>query len=241
MYLERYLHGEHEQVWDELLLQGDAIRQEPLRSDAYAVAKETMRRVRHNVQVLVARLKAMGYKFGIYPDGTTPFYGWSGAHVPPPLNIKHRIASVEALGGVGVLPLSLHVFWEIVGTVNFIGYHPNWPEYADPLVVGPIEVVDAFYDEWRHNVEDGDIEAGLFGIHIAPDFFHKDNVSGGAPYTILVPNAAIDSIVEFERHNTTFVNYLRICFRYGGFPGFEFPKKPLSSELSALPHDLLPI
>jgi hypothetical protein len=43
-YLERYLTGEHEQVWAELVALGAAVRDEPLYSDALAVARETMRR-----------------------------------------------------------------------------------------------------------------------------------------------------------------------------------------------------
>ena len=44
-------------------------------------------------------------------------------------------------------------------------------------------------------------------------------MSGGAPYSILVPNTAIDGILENESHQTTLVNYLRICLQQGGFPG----------------------
>lgn len=44
--LDRYLHGECQPVWDELVGLGAAVREEPLYSDALAVARETMRRVR---------------------------------------------------------------------------------------------------------------------------------------------------------------------------------------------------
>ncbi len=39
-FLGRYLLGEHERVWDELYAMGEAIYQEPLRSDAYATYLE---------------------------------------------------------------------------------------------------------------------------------------------------------------------------------------------------------
>jgi len=35
-YLERYLAGEHEQVWAELVALGPAVREEPVYSDALA-------------------------------------------------------------------------------------------------------------------------------------------------------------------------------------------------------------
>jgi hypothetical protein len=63
-YLDRYLAGEYEQVWDELMALGAAVREEPLYSDARAVTRETMRRVRANIETLVPRWEAIGYKFG---------------------------------------------------------------------------------------------------------------------------------------------------------------------------------
>jgi hypothetical protein len=45
--------------------------------------------------------------------------------------------------------------------------------------------------------------------------------SGGPPYAIMVPNPAIDAFLDNERHATTFINFLRICFRWGAFPGWE--------------------
>src|SRR5258708_18404433 len=43
-YYERYLHGEHAAVWDELSQVGEAIFTEPLYADALAVAFATMQR-----------------------------------------------------------------------------------------------------------------------------------------------------------------------------------------------------
>jgi hypothetical protein len=40
-YLERYRNGEREQVWAELLALGAQVREEPLFSDALAIARET--------------------------------------------------------------------------------------------------------------------------------------------------------------------------------------------------------
>ena len=62
-------------------------------------------------------------------------------------------------------------------------------------------------------------------IDLAPDWLHKAHVSGGSPYTVEVPNRAIDGPLLDEPHSTTFVNYLRIAFRWGGFPGWD-PEQP---------------
>jgi len=63
----------------------------------------------------------------------------------------------------------------------------------------------------------------------------KANTSGGDPYQIEVPNASADGILRFECHDLNFVEYLRLVFRFGGFPGYEgmeFPP-PQLAELSA--------
>ncbi len=156
-------------------------------------------------------------------------------------DIREKIAEYEALEGIGVFPLSLRVFWEVVGSVDFTGYHPLWPRFSDPLILFPVESIDGDYPSWREGVEAGDIEAGPFEVAIAPDYFHKDNISGGAPYSMRVPNDAIDGILEYERHETTLVDYLRICFRYGGFPGLEFHKGEIPGEISGLSEGLMAI
>ena len=65
-YLERYQQGEHVEVWQELVALGDQVCEEPLYSDAYAVAQETMRRARQNIELISQRLKDIGYHF-VYP------------------------------------------------------------------------------------------------------------------------------------------------------------------------------
>ena len=240
-FLDRYLQGEQEPVWDELLALGGAIRQEPLFTEALAVTRETMRRARYNIELLVLRLNAIGYVFGVYPNDRRKLPGYTGPHNPPGQDIANKISKLEALEGIGSLPLSLQVFWEIVGEVNFIGYHPAWPEFSDPLVIFPIEAIHYDYTEWRELVDEGDPEARQFGLQLSPDVYHKDNVSGGEPYSMRVPNFAIDGMLEYERHSTTFVNYLRITFRYGGFPGVQWAKGAIPGEMSGLADGLLPI
>jgi hypothetical protein len=64
-FLDRYMHGECEQVWEELVALGDHVRaEESLHADALAVARETMRRARANIEVLISRLQRLGYVFG---------------------------------------------------------------------------------------------------------------------------------------------------------------------------------
>lgn len=216
--LERYLQGERRAVWAELSAYGGKIRQEPLLSDALAVARATMGRARENVELLVPRLEVLGYNF------TYPKY----VLVPPEPDVSHRLAAIEKLAGV--LPLSLRAWCEVVGSVNFTGSHPAWPEeddletFRDPLVVEPLLGVFDEYVYWQYGLAEGMFEGDevdRFPLSISPDEFRKAQVSSGSSYKVLVPNPAADAPLENEWHETTFVNYLRACFKWGGFPGFS--------------------
>ncbi len=78
---------------------------------------------------------------------------------------------------------------------------------------------------------------------VAPDEWHKYDISGCGAYEIAVPNLAADARLPTERHRTTFVNYLRICFRWAAFPKLERAPGALAavSALASLTRDLLPI
>jgi hypothetical protein len=62
--LKRYISGEYEQVWHELQALGAAVREEAVYADALAVARETMRRIRKNIETLILRLTQIGFVFG---------------------------------------------------------------------------------------------------------------------------------------------------------------------------------
>ena len=62
-FLERYKAGDRVAVWGELMALGEGVRDERYYADAWAVAVETMRRARHNVELLIQRLDASGYRF----------------------------------------------------------------------------------------------------------------------------------------------------------------------------------
>lgn len=213
-YLQRYIAGEYEQVWDELLALGAAVRDEPLYADALAVARETMTRARHNVELIVARLRQNGYEFA-HPDL---------AFVPATADAAERLDIIEAK--VGVMPISLRIWQEQVGGVCLLGTHPDWartgyandeayPIYTDPLCVDPLYEIERQVEDW------GDLfEEGEFAFDIAPDLLHKANISGSGPVQIDVPNLAMDGTVSDTNYNMPLVAYLRNSFKWGGFPGF---------------------
>jgi len=59
-------------------------------------------------------------------------------------------------------------------------------------------------------------------------------------YTIRLPDAAADARLAGEPREVTFVEYLRIAFRWGGFPGWE-RESARPEELTRLTEGLLPI
>ncbi len=60
---ERYAQGESEAVWAEMVSLGDDVRGKATLKPARAVATETMRRARRNIELLVPRLVSIGYRF----------------------------------------------------------------------------------------------------------------------------------------------------------------------------------
>ncbi len=123
-YLERYLAGEREAVWAELASLGTAIRDQPLFADAQAVARETMRRARANVELLAQRLTTLGYRFVGDALGPRPT-----PYVPP--NGESLAALRDLERQHGVLPLSIETWYEVVGAVDFMGVYPRLSTYAE--------------------------------------------------------------------------------------------------------------
>ena len=330
--LRRYLAGEHEKVWAEMLALGPSVRDKPHAEDAWAVARETMRRARHNVELIVRRLDKLGYRFWNGhqgPTGPQPLRMAFGgqmiqfrsiqeavqdalqidlSHIPGGMG-RHAEAARERLlklsglvpalerrqeevrlqreqaaaskAGITdhlqdpvvfapagkedmalvrnlekhgmVLPLSLRAWIEQVGDVNLCGAHPAlcfWEDgdfpgiYADPLTV--LSDHFAFESEgWLEAAEAGD-EPGTMEPVIGWDAQAKARLTVQDEqldygYTIELPNAGADAPLDGEPHKTSFVDYLRIAFRWGGFPGWEKYDKRPEQELRFLSDGLLPL
>lgn len=315
-YLERYRAGEYEQVWADLVALGPKAYSGPAHEDALAVARETMRRVRANLETLVPRLVAAGYQFGYgwaQPPADEPFdwrlraehrgrkqeIGWQ----PPILTIhsdiedqtadrRARLERLRALDApaiiianeermlaelnaqprvaallqeleehTGALPLSLHAWYEVVGGVNFAGYHPDWTR----LVISVEDQITTSYREnsghpmsllepvqiWPFSSMEGSSDAplashqrwnGAYRSCVMPNE-HTAYLEVGQDnfdYEIKTPCECADAPLIYERHETTFVKYLRISLRWAGFPGWDrLPIRP-ESDLATLTAGLEP-
>jgi len=323
-FLDRYQQGACEEVWADLLALGEQVRTEPVYADALAVARETMRRARFNIETLIPRLRACGYQFGYgwvteqqgYDadvvasvarlETQRPSVPWS----PPPPDVQEQLASLEHVIG-GPLPLSLRAWYEVVGQVNFVGELPTrwgftpethaWRQAMDDFLAqhpfphvtrkrftdSPLDTTLLPFDrpgefgsrqaddeENEENVESpwaAEDHAFFKHVHwleplyvlsleealdelrlqshrsrlyvaIAPDHASKYWRAGGYRYPIFVPNAAIDGKLHCEWHDTTFVGYLRLCFRWAGLPELAyFAEARGKEEFDALTEGLLPL
>jgi hypothetical protein len=75
---------------------------------------------------------------------------------------------------------------------------------------------------------------------IAPDRFLKHKISGGGPYWLSVPSRSMDGIIQGDvLHRVprppTLVHYLRVCFRFAGFPGMAALPTPPEADLQYVP------
>ena len=251
-FLERYRQGEYQQVWDELDALGAGVRDRFVYAEALAVAHETMQRVRHNIEVVIPRLEALGYQFG---------YAWMQQHPPvddtwvaeqparrilPSGDTPQRLERFEEL--VGAIPLSVRAFWSEVGAVNLVGAHPHWEELFQQYMVGGLEppnldplfvegLSEHLLDLYAYERSQG---AELFPLPLAPDAYHKYNISGSGGYEIALPDASADAPLLNEWHDTTFVNYLRVCLHYGGLPGLQHISTLIPDELAYVREGLVP-
>lgn len=239
-FLSRYQAGEHVQVWAELQALGEQVREEPLYSDALAVARETMRRVRYNIELLIPRLTELGYQFGspgMETDGLVE--SLPPVFSPPAANVDDLIATLERQAGP--LPLALKAFYQVVGGVNLEGRDPDWLYDGGMYGLDPLEVypLDEDLVEWCLDPDALGEDEEPYRIALAPDYYHKYGISGGAPYEIAIPNLAIDAPLLNEWHETTFVNYLRICFECGGMSGLDACSRRPGKELAYLTRGVL--
>jgi hypothetical protein len=244
-WLDRYVAGQRAEVWHELRQIGGAIRQSDLVEEAQLVCDHMASRARQNVETIVARLAEQGYRFHTNDDDQTPIV----PHSAPGPAAPDLAAWLQAR--FGMVPLTLLSWVRLVGDVWLVGTHPQWTASAsaDPLVIEvegaryPGESMkdhfDAEHEAHQRWASESTEDVGPFVLPVAPDRLHKDNVSGGPPYGIVVPDGCADGMFAGEGM-MPFVSYLNTVFRSGGFPGCAASSAPWAVRRS-LAQDLLPL
>ena len=225
----RYINGETEQVYKDIYALGQDAFLPNKFPDIEMVLTETFQRVAYNLEIIYTELKHINYTFWKNELGSEE------ALLKPPAETDKLIDTLEqAINPFGYLPLSLKMFYKIVGSCNFVwDYRQDkaimW-EMADAIQIAPLtycvsEVTDKYWlQQAKEYMEDEDF--GFTFLVLAADDLHKDNVSGGPPYSLeITKQPSIDGNFINEPNNTTFINYLRICFEYCGFPGIRSEAK----------------
>jgi hypothetical protein len=162
----------------------------------------------------------------------------------PPEETEHYLDEIESLAGI--LPLSIRYFYQAIGAVSFMGTPPeHWKTKEEyfPNRMNEIHSIDPLYlvslqqilQQKRYKLLDEGYE-----IYLAADEWFKEYKHDMGGYGIRVPETRIDPDFLYEWHQTTFYNYLRICFEWGGLPGLECATVP-PSELVYLREGILPI
>ena len=250
-YLNRYQAGEHEQVWDELMSFGTMDSTKVDYQQAVAVAHETMSRARHNIDSIVVKLNKDHYR----PKPK---------HTLPGIKVAEEIKRMEAI--VGPLPLSLRLWYELVGEVDLGGSHPKWKVRG---------VADAYPWELLHLRKSVNTEfLQVFGASSGNAYSKSPSTRGTGCTKVYQDDVATvvlsldastrggksadedDELViegltadawflceQYRWRRETFVQYLRRSFEWGGFPGFaNVPEELRPTEmLDYLRKGLLPI
>lgn len=220
-FYERYIHGETEEVYKNILALGQDALLPGNFSETDKVLTELFHRVAYNLDVIYGELRNINYLL----KEECKYNFERPLHRPLPDTSRLLDKLDKAIAPFGYVPLSLKYFYKIVGGVNFAwDYDANehfiW-HLADPIQVTSLDaVVETVTDKyWREEMRDIADEEGLAYIELSADDLHKDNVSGGPPYSIeILKQPGVDSLFLNEPNKTTFIGYLKICFDNCGFP-----------------------
>ncbi|KAF3889286.1 MULTISPECIES: hypothetical protein [Nostocales] len=119
-FFYRYLAGDRESVWKELQALGEIV--EPsLKADALAVARETMRRAKLNLEIIVHRLKKLGFEFS-QPEQVI---------VPVQSQTLQLLDDVEQQWGT--LPFSVRAWYECIHSVELFASKPISKDLIESL------------------------------------------------------------------------------------------------------------
>ncbi len=224
---DRYINGETETVYNDIYKLGKDAFLETNFADTEKVLTETFERVSFNLGIIYKELKNTNYCF------KTDFeFNFERPLIKPLVDTDNLLAKLDkSLRPFGFVPISLKMFYKIVGACNFgWDYETNedfiW-QCADPIQIASLDdLVSEFTDQnTLDDLKECYEDDGFVALSLSADYLHKDNISGGQPYSLQITSApSIDGQFLYEEHNTTFINYLRICFDNCGFSRITNPK-----------------
>lgn len=180
--------------------------------------------------------------------------GW----VPPGPEVEAGLAKLDAV--VGPLPLSFVHLVRAVDQVDLSGSFPDWDPAAftftssgddadapadfglvtDPLNVNGIDMINENFHP-GHAVAPEGWAPRSFSMPIASNHLLSANQAGDF-HSIDLPDPVADPVLigVYGRPGIRLVEYLRVAFAWGGFPGFEFADH-VPPQIDVLRRGLLPL
>jgi hypothetical protein len=213
----RYIAGEEVCVWKDIYSIKNSTMDENWQ-DSIKVLQETFERVKFNLDLICNRLINSNL-YTLKDDDYAIKYNYESNHYLDILKGK--------IQNFGYMPLSLELFYKNIEKINFLhSYNVLLPfKYADPLFIDSIKnILDNMSDgSWEELMYENMYYNKPLYIEFSPDYYHKDNISGGLPYGIEITSTQqIDSCVLNTPYGCIyFVEYLRLCFKYGAFPNIS--------------------
>lgn len=112
----------------------------------------------------------------------------------------------------------------------------HWFSELEPVFIHSLAMAQSLKDT------ESPLSDSLFPLMPTRDATYGEVGQGAYEYMIDLPCATADSLLHFyEEHQTTFVRYLRECFRWGGFPGWARIEARPDDDLAYLTEGLRPI
>jgi hypothetical protein len=219
-FLERYNNGETTEVYSDIAELGQTAFSKEYYSDIEAVVTETMKRTNHNLTVIYDELKRTNYNFKHNTQ-----YSFEVPLNQPIVDAEESLAQLEMIViPFGFVPLSLKLFYKIVGSCNFAwdfktSKNISW-KCSDPIQIIPLDtlVEQVTTEYWLEEMTENKETYNIAYLGLSADYLHKDNISGGPAYAMeITQKPSIDGKLLNEEHQTSFINYLRIVFENCGF------------------------
>lgn len=229
---DRYQAGQHVAVWRELVELGEAVRHEPLLSEATAVCKEVVRRAESNLHILHRRLLDLGYEFSD-PEA---------ALKPAADDATSKIDEFEK--EFGLLPVVARLWYTTFASVNFCqadgqrsnpngGFPPSGPDiyglgshpvlYFQSLAQSR-EQLRLLEAEHEHDAKQAqELGHEHHSTEIGSHLFLGGWASNCDPKGFVLPCSGIDDVIYNDGGGDVyFVDELRNVFQWGGFPFWQW-------------------
>lgn len=201
---------------------------------AQAAASESLHRCVEAIALLIEDLKSVGYLWA------------SSSHIRS-IDLERRVLAIERALGLPIPPV-LIAFWQTIGMISLVdlGNYEHVEFWKQHRIVAPRGFCDGLYIDgctnewasfvcqdyvdWKQECGPDEMETG-FLISLSPDGYHKDNISGGAPYGVFSGRPWTPTWANFEwsgairpitapAGSPDFLAYLRTTIlECAGFPG----------------------